>query len=141
MFTDTKAVWLFCPKCEDIYRTTPSSDLERLTVNPAVDLSAYPEVVVYPEPPYCDCRLREYLQTMCIDLGPSYCPRHNVISIGGLYEQQDLKNIDQTTINVIVHETLHWVLGKTYSEKASYWLDEDNVSNFLETFTLCGSEE
>jgi hypothetical protein len=126
-------VFFLCSRCGDIYRKSPTLGLERLTVDPVSDHSSYPEVVVNPDPPYCDCRLREYLKTSGSCIGPSYCPKHNIISVGGMYGPEDIENIDKVTVYVIVHETLHWVLGKIFGEPASYWLDSDTVSNFLET--------
>jgi hypothetical protein len=126
-------VFFMCSRCGDIYHKSPALGWERLTVDPVSDLSSYPEVVVNPAPPYCDCQLREYLETRGSHIGPSYCPKHNVISVGGMYDQKDLQNIDKVTVNVIVHETLHWILGRIFGEPASYWLDSDTVSKFLET--------
>ena len=132
MLTDTKGIWFLCSTCEDIYRMSPSSGLEKLTVDLVSDLSSYPEVVVDPDPPFCDCRLRDYLETMVYHMAPQYCHVHNVIALGGLYEQKDLEDID-VIVGVITHETLHWVLGKIIGEPASHWLDTETVSDFLKT--------
>jgi hypothetical protein len=133
--------FFLCSQCGDIYHKSTSLGLERLTVDSVNDLSSYPEVVVDPNPPFCDCRLRDYLETAFMSLGPSYCPKHNVISVGGMYEPKHIENIDKVAEYVIVHETLHWVLGKIFGEGASYWLDKDTVSKFLETCFLDHNEE
>jgi len=125
-------VFFLCSRCGDIYRKSSPLGWERLTVDPVSDLSSYPEVVVNPIP-YCDCQLREYLETRGSHIGPSYCPKHNVISVGGMYGPEDIKNIDKVAVYVLVHETLHWLLGRIFGEPASYWLDTDTVSKLLET--------
>jgi hypothetical protein len=53
------------------------------------------------------------------------------ISLGGMYEPKDLENIDKETEYVLLHESLHWVLGKFVCESASFWLDNENVSEFI----------
>jgi len=49
----------------------------------------------------------------------------------GMYEPKDLENIDKETEYVLLHESLHWVLGKFVCESASFWLDNENVSEFI----------
>jgi len=114
-----------CPLCGSIYRQFSNfPGLERLNVNPVSNISSYPEVIIDPETPYCDCRVKEYLKTAAIDIGPQYCPRHNVIVVEGLFDSKDLEKIAEVTVFVINHETLHWILCKNFDESTSLNLDK-----------------
>lgn len=132
--------FFLCSKCKEIYRKSPMLGLERLTVDPVSDLSSYPNVVVDPESPYCHCRLLEYLETAGTQLGPSYCSKHNIISIGGMYGSECIDSIDKVAEYIILHETIHWVLSKILGEPASDWLDNEGVSKFLEDCFLYTEE-
>ncbi|MGO8805236.1 MAG: hypothetical protein ACLQO7_01340 [Candidatus Bathyarchaeia archaeon] len=133
LIRETK-VYFSCSKCVSIYRDSPFNGLKRVNVDPVSDVSSYPEITLLAEPPYCDCELKEYLKTMMYNYGPKYCQKHNVISLGGTYEPKDLENIDKETKYVLLHETLHWVLGKFICESASFWLDNENVSEFIDDY-------
>ena len=133
LIRETKA-YFSCSKCDSIYRDSPSEGLKRVNVDPTSDVSSYPEIILLAEPPYCDCELKEYLKTMIIDYGPRYCPEHNVISLAGMYDTKDLEKIDKETEYVLLHESLHWVLGKFVCELASFWLDNENVSDFIDGY-------
>ncbi len=133
LIRETK-VYFSCSKCDSIYRNSLSRGLDRLNVDPVSNVSSYPEIILLAEPPYCDCELKEYLKTMIIDFGPHYCPEHNVISLGGRYGSDDLENIDKVTEYVLFHESLHWVLGKFVCEQASFWLDDEGVSEFIDNY-------
>ncbi len=133
LIRETK-VFFSCSKCDSIYRDSPSKGLKRINVDPVSDVSSYPEITFLAEPPYCDCELKEYLKTMVYNYGPKYCREHNVISLGGMYESKDLEIIDKETEYVLLHESLHWVLGKFVCESASFWLDNENVSEFIDDY-------
>jgi hypothetical protein len=125
--------WFRCPKCDDLYYMSKQSRLEKRTVNPSTDLSQYPEVVVEARPPFCDCEVRLYLETLGIQVGPPrYCEIHNVISLAALYSPKDVENIDKAAVAVLIHESLHWLLGWFVCKSASYWLDNHTVYEFLE---------
>jgi hypothetical protein len=124
--------WFLCPKCNDIYSMSRLSGLEKRTVEPATDLSQYPEVVIEAEPPFCDCEVRLYLETLGISVAPRYCEIHNVISLAALYSSKHVENIDKVAVELLVHESLHWLLGWFVCESASYWFDNHTVYEFLE---------
>ena len=125
------ANFFLCSECGEIYRESPSG-FKRLTVDPVSDLSSYPEVVVDPYPPFCDCRLREYLEYFFFRVGAGYCPKHNVISVGAMYGPKNVERMDKITESLMLQETLHWLLGRTFGEPASYWLENETVSKLLE---------
>jgi hypothetical protein len=66
---------------------------------------------------------------LCI--GPYYSPKYNIIGLeflSSVFQESDFENI---ALEVIIHETLHWLLSKFVCEAASYWLDSDTVADFL----------
>jgi hypothetical protein len=134
MDSDFRDHYFLCSKCEDVYRKSTSSGLEKITVEPAEDVSSYPEVVLMAHPPFCDCEIKEYFKSCISHLGPEYCEKHNVISVGGMFEPKHLENIDKIAIEIITHETLHWILGVTVGEPASHWLDQSSVQEALGDF-------
>jgi hypothetical protein len=114
----------YCARCGSIYKhLSRSPGLERLNVEPVSDRSAYPEVIVQPIFPYCDCQVREYLENLVMEIGPRYCPKHNVIVLQGIYEPEDLKTIAEMVVYLVNHETLHWILCKRLSESVSKSFD------------------
>ena len=127
-------VYFSCSKCGSIYYNSPSEGLKRVNVDPTSDVSTYPEITLLAEPPYCDCELKEYLKTLVYQYGPRYCPKHNIISLAGMYSPKNLEKIDKATECVILHESLHWVLGKFVCEQASFWLDNKNVSDLIDEY-------
>ena len=135
LIRETKT-YFSCSKCDSIYRDSTSKGLKRVNVDPVTDVSSYPEIILLAEPPYCDCELKEYLKTMVSHFGPNYCREHNVISLGGMYDPKNLENIDKETEYVLLHESLHWVLGKFVCEQASFWLDNESVSEFIDNYFL-----
>ncbi len=57
--------------------------------------------------------------------GPHYCPKHNVIVLETFFlEDEDQKSIPELTIQIINHETLHWILCKDFGESVSAVFDE-----------------
>jgi hypothetical protein len=116
---------VYCASCESIYRHMPTSTaLQRLNVEPVSDRSAYPEVIVQPTFPYCDCQVREYIENPGVmSIGPRYCPEHNVIALQSIFEPEDLETIAETAAYLINHETLHWILCRHPSESVSKSLD------------------
>ena len=51
------------------------------------------------------------------------------------------ENIDEITQYTLMHETLHWVLGKFVGEEASYWLDNESVTRFIDEYYFDGKPE
>lgn len=119
---------LYCPRCESIFGKQASSGLERLNVEPVRDLTSYPEVIVEPTLPYCDCQFRELIETAGTGIGPHFCSRHNAIVLQGLYGAEDLEALAESAIYIINHETIHWILSKDFGESTSSSLDNVPVS-------------
>ncbi len=118
---------LHCSLCGSIYQKSSSDALIRLNVNPASNLSEYPEVILYFDFRYCDCSVQAYIETGMLNggvFGSRYCPKHNVIIIEGFWEPDELASIAQITIEIINHETLHWILCRDFDESTSLWFDE-----------------
>lgn len=116
---------LCCSSCESVFQqSSTSSSLKRLNVEPVSDLSPYPEVTLISETPYCDCVLKEYLETFSLHIGPAYCPKHNVIIVHLLLEPEQIERIEEVTIEIINHETLHWILCRDVGNNVSHDLDK-----------------
>ena len=121
---------LFCEQCGSLYQH-PSvtaalfSKLRKQYVEPVSDLSDYPTVAVKYES-HCDCNLREAIERPGGgQFGPHYCPKHNVIFLETFFlDSEEQKSIPEVIVQVIVHETLHWVLCKDFGESVSAGLDE-----------------
>ncbi len=92
----------------------------------------YPEVITDPAPPYCDCREKEYAEYGSFEVGPHYCPKHNVIVMENLFLPKDPEDTFQSVIEIVNHETLHWIVGKILGDPASFGLDEPRVFDFIE---------
>lgn len=128
-------MYFTCSNCGSIYRFSSSKGWIRLNVDPATDTSAYPEVTLIAKPPYCDCELKEYLESMFRRYGPEYCSVHNVIVVGGIFDTKNPpENIDEIAQYTLMHETLHWVLGNFVCEQASFWLDNESVTKFIDDY-------
>ena len=114
----------YCSSCGSIYRhISSSSELERLNVDPIVNRSSYPEVIVEFTSQYCDCRLVDYFENPVVtSFGTRYCPKHNVIILE-VFRQEDLEDVAKMTVLLINHETLHWILCRHLSESISLSLD------------------
>jgi len=87
-------------------------------------LSNYPEVIVNPSLPYCDCRQKEFDEYGGFCVGPSYCPKHNVIIVENLFMFKDETKEFEEMIEIINHETIHWILCKEFSESVSLKFDD-----------------
>lgn len=85
----------------------------------------YPEVTIDASGVFCDCRLREYLETSIMSqFGPHYCLLHNAIVVEGIFEPKDLATIEELTLYIINHETTHWLLCREFDESVSDKLDK-----------------
>ena len=86
-------------------------------------LLPYPEVIIDPAPPYCDCRKKEVAEYGSFDVGPHYCPKHNVIIMENLFLPKIPEVTFQLVIEIVNHETMHWIVGNFFGEQASLGLD------------------
>jgi hypothetical protein len=134
MDSDFRGKYFLCSKCQDVYLASEPSGLEKITVEPAEDLSSYPEVTLIAHPPFCDCELKEYIKTLISSVGPEYCPRHNIITLGGICSPKEIQNFEKKIEFILIHETLHWLCGKFLGESASFWPDINSVYESLEDF-------
>lgn len=94
-------------------------------------LLPYPEVIIHSAPPYCDCRQKEYGKYASFIFSLHYCAEHNVIVMELPFFPKD-EDIFQITIQIIDHETLHWILEKIFGEPVSLALDNSSVLNFIQ---------
>ena len=85
---------------------------------------AYPIVIVDPSPPYCDCRQKEYEMYGGFCSGCCYCPEHNVIIMENLFMSKDPTVRFEETIEIIDHETMHWIFCKDFSKSISLKFDD-----------------
>lgn len=125
---------LYCSSCGSIYRRSSSDVLEKLNVEPVSDRSSYPEVMLYSTFPYCDCSVRAYIERGGSNggiFGSRYCPKHNVITLEGFWRHEELGAIAEEAVEIINHETLHWILCRDFDESASMSLDNEAVSAFI----------
>ena len=99
-------------------------------INPK--LIEYPRVIVDPFSPYCDCKEKEYQNYGATAIGPHYCPKHNVIILEGIYSQQEIEEISFLAVEILIHETMHWILGKIFGEPVSYDFDNEKICEFIE---------
>ncbi len=125
---------LHCSLCGSIYLKSSSVALKRLNVDPADSCSEYPDVIFCSDFPYCDCSLQAYIETGMPNggiFGPRYCPKHNVIILEVLLRPDDIPSIAEITVEIINHETLHWILCRDFGESVSTSFDKPRARNFV----------
>lgn len=84
----------------------------------------YPEVIIDPFSPYCDCREKEFRKYAIIGYGPHYCPKHNVIILECFFLPKDPEEIFEIAIEIVNHETMHWIFCKVFSESISLMFED-----------------
>jgi len=112
--------------------TVAESSLNKISATELRICLPYSEVIVDPASPYCDCREKECAEYSISEFGSHYCRKHNVIVMENPFLPKNPEDVFQITIQIISHETLHWLVGKIFGESASFVFDNSLVFDFIE---------